>query len=111
MPTKTINTSALYAQAWNEGEVEVYVRAYLQVHETLRAMRNTNLLTQVVNSQLRKMERDGLSAVEAARSILPELQADGSRLMVMAATVDILCNAYKPGTEVSRLKLPTEVLG
>lgn len=106
----TKQTERLYAQAWMEGEVEAYVRAYHHVHETLRTMRNTNLLVQVINSQLRKMEREALTAVQASRSILPELRSDGSKLMVMAATVDILCNAYKPGTEVSRINTPSEML-
>jgi hypothetical protein len=109
MPTTT--RDRLYAQAWLDGEVDAYVSAYFKVHETLAEMRNTNLLVQVVNTQLRRMERDGLTAVEAARSTLPLMGSHGGRMMVMAATVDIACNLYNPGTEVSRLRTLHELIG
>jgi hypothetical protein len=113
MPGNTFNAAhfaRLATQAWAEGEAQAYLLAFHEVHAQLRTMRNTTLLTQVVNTLLRRMERDKVPVLTAARAAMAELRTQSGKLMVMAAAVDVAFNNYKPGTEVARLRTPEEVL-
>ncbi len=99
------------ALAWEQAEAEAYLKAYYTVHNTLKEMRNGQLLVQVINTLLRRMERDNTPVLTTSRTVMAELATPAGRSMVMAAAVDVACNQYKQGTEVTRLRTPLELLG
>lgn len=111
MPSTEEYRARLAIQAWAEGEAEAYLQAYYDIHRTLADMRNGSLLVQVINTLLRRMEKDKTSVLQTARTVMATLDTVAGRRMMMAAAVDVACSNYKPGEEVSRLKSPLEVFG
>lgn len=62
---------------------------------------NNEILTPVINLLLEMMEKQAINVLEAAHIKSTELETPAGKMLVMAASVEILLGKFQPGQVVS----------
>lgn len=97
--------------AFAEGEAAAYLKAYKEVLGQLEEQRATHLLVSVVNTLLKRMAVKGELPYLAGKGLMGELEAQRSKMFVMAAMVDVTLNERKAGEVVTAVGGMAETLG
>lgn len=84
---------------------EVYTGAWATFRKIMKEDGTEEMLVSVVNTLLDLMAKENIGALMAAQIKSEELETQAGKLLVMAATVEILLGKFSAGQQISVIQL------